>query len=345
MKHIGFGLTCCLMLLVYTGCVGVLTIGPGDVAKLAARAAAGAQAKDSDAKSDSSSADSASAASNSSAARKDASPVNAGASAVDFDSVVSDALNRMDTALKASEEITPAEEYYIGRAVAANILSKYKIYASNTDLIIYINKILMVLAINSPRPDIYNGYHAVALDSQEINAFSTPGGHIFITRGLLACANSEDALAAVLAHELAHIQLHHGIDSVKDQRFTGALHDAAAYAAGVAMEAAGVPELTRIFDSSIREMVTTMITNGYSQDQEFQADTVALSLLADAGYSPSAILDMFNVLKQNVQGQVGLGKTHPSVDSRINNVNKSISKYQTPNVAQFRKARFDALKK
>jgi predicted Zn-dependent protease len=270
-----------------------------------------------------------------------------GASTVDFDSVVSDALNRMDNALKASEEITPVEEYYIGRAVAANILSKYKIYASNTDLIIYINKILMVLAINSPRPDIYNGYHAIVLDSQEINAFSTPGGHVFITRGLLACANSEDALAAVLAHELAHIQLHHGIDSVKDQRFIGILHAAAAYAADVAMETAGIPELTRIFSSSIREMVTTMITNGYTQDQEFQADMAAHTLLADAGYRPSAILDMLNVLKQHTHGQeqVGFGKTHPSVNSRINNVNKFEAKYQISDTTQFRKTRFDTLKK
>ncbi|MDR0643548.1 MAG: M48 family metalloprotease [Treponema sp.] len=279
---------------------------------------------------------------------KNASSTSTGgtSSAVDFDTVVSDALNRMDNAFKASEEITPAEEYYIGRAVAANIFSKYRIYADNPALIAYINEILMVLAINSPRPDIYNGYHAVVLDSQEINAFSTPGGHIFITRGLLACANSEDALAAVLAHELAHIQLHHGIDSVEDHRFTGALHDAAAYAAGIAMEAAGVPELTRIFDSSIREMVTTMITNGYTQDQEFQADTATLSLLSDAGYRPSAIVDMLNALKQNAQGQSGgFGKTHPSADSRINNVNKSISTYQSSDTVQFRKTRFDALKK
>jgi predicted Zn-dependent protease len=319
MKHIAFGLVGCLMLLAYGGCVGIAV-----------------QSRNSDGKSDVSN------------VGRNASPAGARGISLseDFDSVVSGALDRMDSAFKASEEITPAEEYYIGRAVAANILSKYRIDSSNTDLIIYINKILMVLAINSPRPDIYNGYHAVVLDSQEINAFSTPGGHIFITHRLLACANSEDALAAVLAHELAHIQLYHGIDSVKDQRFTGALHDAAAYAADVAMEAAGVSELTRIFDSSIREMVTTLITNGYTQEQEFQADIVALSLLADAGYRPSALLNMLNVLKQqNDQRQSnGFGKTHPTVDSRINNINKFDS-YQIPDTAQFRKARFDTLKK
>jgi predicted Zn-dependent protease len=330
MKHIVFGLVGCLMLLAYGGCVGITT-----------------QGKNSDGKSDVSN-DVSSTDSNSSSVGRNAS--SAGARGIslseDFDSVVSGALGRMDNAFKASEEITLAEEYYIGRAVAAKILSKYRLDSSNIDLIIYINKILMVLTINSLRPDVYNGYHAVVLDSQEINAFSTPGGHIFITRGLLACATSEDALAAVLAHELAHIQLYHGIDSVKDQRFTGALHEAAAYAADVAMEAAGASELTRIFDSSIREMVTTLITNGYTQEQEFQADIVALSLLAGAGYRPSALLDMLNVLKQqNGQSQSnGFGKTHPTVDSRINNINKFDS-YQTPDTAQFRRARFDALKK
>jgi len=108
---------------------------------------------------------------------------------------------------KAFEQITPEQEYYIGRAVGANILAMYKIDNSRPAMTAYVNKIANALVINSERPEIFNGYHANILDSDEINAFATSGGHIFITRGLIDSAASEDELAAVIAHEVAHIQL------------------------------------------------------------------------------------------------------------------------------------------
>jgi predicted Zn-dependent protease len=270
---------------------------------------------------------------------------NAAANAGLIDQAAADAAARMGDALQnANAEISPSEEYYIGRAVSANILSTYKIYTADPALTAYVNKVLNALAINSPRPDIYNGYHAAILDSTEINAFSTSGGHIFITRGLLACSNSEDALASVLAHELAHIQLQHSIKAIKNSRFTGALQQVA----GIAAEAAGMntAELSQVLGESVQETINTMMVNGYSQDQEFEADATALSLLASAGYTPSSILDMLDALKKNGVGQTGgFSKTHPSADSRITNVNKTLSRYQVADTRTYRKLRFDAIKK
>jgi predicted Zn-dependent protease len=265
-----------------------------------------------------------------------------------IDSTVADALARSSDAFaQAKEDITPSEEYYIGRAVGANILSTYKLYTAEPNLTLYANKVLNTLAINSPKPSAYNGYHVGILDSDEINAFSTSGGHIFVTRGLLACAASEDALASVLAHELAHVQLQHSIESIKSSRFTGALQQVA----GIAADAAGLSELTKAFDEGIKEAVNTMINNGYSQTQEFEADSTALSLLASAGYTPSSIFDMLDTLKANSQGKTGgFSKTHPSPQSRIDSAKKSIGKYaaadaQGKETQMYRKPRFDASKK
>jgi predicted Zn-dependent protease len=266
-----------------------------------------------------------------------------------LDKNVSDALGRMGEAItNANQDITPSEEYYIGRAVSANILSKYTLYMSNQQLTAYVNDILNTLVINSPRPDIYNGYHAAVLDTDEINGFSTSGGHIFITRGLLNCAGSEDALAAVIAHELAHIQLQHSISSIKNSRFTGALQQVA----GIAAEAAGLDELTQIFDDSIREAVNTMIDSGYSREQEYEADAAALSLLAAAGYTPSSIVGMLESLKTNSankQAYPSLGKvgtsTHPSPESRLAEVNKNLPRYKAAvDNTGLRKPRFDTVK-
>ena len=79
---------------------------------------------------------------------------------------------------KAMEEITPENEYYIGRAVAATILSNYKVYSASTTEA-YLNKICAAIVINSDKPELYNGYHVKILDSGEVNAFATSGGHIY----------------------------------------------------------------------------------------------------------------------------------------------------------------------
>jgi predicted Zn-dependent protease len=239
----------------------------------------------------------------------------------------------------ALAEITPEEEYYIGRAVGANILANYALDKSNPALISYLNDICVTLVINSPKPSLYNGYHVAILDSDEINAFATSGGHIFLTRGLVLSATSEDALAAVIAHELSHIQLQHSLKSIKTSRFGNALQASA--------DAAGMPvsEKTEIFGSSVNDIMDSM-SNGYSQTQEFDADANALKLLDSAGYTPGALLEMLNSLKEGQSSHPGIGfdKTHPSPDQRISNVNRTVNDYQTPDTREFRQDRFSALR-
>jgi predicted Zn-dependent protease len=214
----------------------------------------------------------------------------------------------------------------------------------------YLNKIANALAFNSARPDrnlarLYNGYHAAVLDSAEINAFATSGGHIFVTRGLLQCAASEDALAAVLAHEIAHIQLQHSIKAIKTSRITQALMYTGASVVGAATTGTSLEELTSIFDESVTDIVSTMINNGYSRSQEFDADDLALSLLASAGYDPRNLLDMLQELDKN-QSPGGFNKTHPAPRDRITNANRKLGAYKVSDTdtRSFRRARFIAAK-
>jgi predicted Zn-dependent protease len=244
----------------------------------------------------------------------------------------------------AAEEITPEQEYYIGRAVAANILSSssYKLWHGNRELTDYLNKICGAIVINSPRPEIYNGYHVMILDSGEINAFATSGGHIYITRGLVAAAKSEDALAGVVAHEIAHIQLQHSIKAIKTSRITQALI-VTGLAAGGAAANYDVNELTDIFSESVGEIVQTLVNNGYSQTQEFEADKTALSLLASAGYNPSGLIDMLRELNRNQNRSTGgFNKTHPSPASRIANAEKTVNLYKVDDTVRYRRNRFAA---
>ena len=245
---------------------------------------------------------------------------------------------------KAAEEITPEQEYYIGRAVGANILSAYKIYNGKPALTAYLNKICGAIVINSPKPDIYNGYHVNILDSREINAFATSGGHIFVTRGLIDSADSEDALAGVIAHEIAHIQLQHSIKAITNSRINQALMVTAVSAVGVAADM-DVKELTDVFNQSVGEIVNTLLNKGYSRDQEYDADRTALSLLAAAGYSPSGILDMLRQLEKT-QGSHsgGFNTTHPSPADRLSSAEQSAGNYQTPDTRSFRRNRYRAVR-
>ena len=246
---------------------------------------------------------------------------------------------------KAFEEINPEQEYYIGRAVAANILAAYKLQNNTPALVTYVNQICYALVINTPRPDIFNGYHVGILDSDEINAFATPGGHILITRGLINCATSEDTLAAVIAHEVAHVQLQHGLKAIKNSRVTQALVVTGSSAASAAAGSYNLAEMTNVFSESIGEIINTMVTNGYSQKQEFDADSTAMSFLELAGYEPSSLIDMLRVLEKNQPGKPGgFNKTHPAPAERIKNAQKTVDKYHVPDTRSYRAERFNAVK-
>jgi predicted Zn-dependent protease len=264
--------------------------------------------------------------------------------AVDAGVIDQNTANTISQAIgSAAEEITPEQEYYIGRAVAANILTRYAVWNGSPALTAYLNQICGAITINSPKPDVYNGYHVAILDSNEINAFATSSGHIFITRGLIAAAKSEDALAGVIAHEIAHIQLQHSIKAIRTNRIMQAILITGTTAAGAA--GYDINELTDIFSESVTEIVSTLVNSGYSQTQEFDADNMALSLLASAGYSPSGLIDMLKELSVLQSGSSGgVSKTHPSPTQRISNAEKSLVQYTVADTRSYRQRRFSAVK-
>jgi predicted Zn-dependent protease len=241
----------------------------------------------------------------------------------------------------AAEEISPEQEYYIGRAVAANILSTYKVYLGKQEMTAYLNNICEAITINSPRPDIYNGYHLAILDNNEINAFATSGGHIYVTLGLINAAKSEDALAGVIAHEVAHIQLQHSIKAIRNSRITQAVLVTGTTAVGTAA-GMDVKQLTDVMNESVGEIVQTLVNNGYSQVQEFEADNTAMALMASAGYNPSGLIEMLRSLSSVQTSGSGFGKTHPSPAQRIANAEMSVGRYRVADTGTSRDARFTA---
>ncbi|MDH5297681.1 MAG: M48 family metallopeptidase [Desulfobulbaceae bacterium] len=245
------------------------------------------------------------------------------------------------TMAKAFTDITPEQEYYIGRAVAATVLSRYRPHEAGRQTL-YLNTLGQTLATASARPQTFGGYHFLILDTDEINAFAAPGGLIFVSRGLLRCCRSEDAVAAVLAHEIGHVQQKHGLQAIQKGRLTEAL---TAVAAAGAKEMGGpdLARLTTLFEESIKDVTATLINNGYSRELEREADTVAVTLLQRLGYDPHALADMLAVMEQRLPpGGPGFARTHPAPSERLASLEGALAAAARPAANRARQQRFQS---
>lgn len=236
-------------------------------------------------------------------------------------------INRTVAAVEKSfQDLTPEQEYYIGRAVAATLLETYPALddaAGNA----YLNQLGQTLALASDQPETFGGYHFLLLDSDEINAFACPGGLILVTRGLVKCCGSEDALAAVLAHEIGHVQGKHGVRAIKKSRLTSALTIIGTESA----RTFGSEELAQLADDlegSVQDVTQALVVGGYSRDLEKEADHAAVTIMERIGYNPRGLEVMLEAMaaRWNPSGP-GFARTHPSPNDRLKDVRPSFAEY------------------
>lgn len=226
------------------------------------------------------------------------------------------AIKVAEGAVKAARPVSESEEYYLGRTVAANIMGLYRL-SEDPALLKYVNLVGKAVALNSPKPEIFGGYHFAVLDSPEINAMACPGGIIFITKGLIGLLKSEDELAAVLAHEVGHVINRDGINAVKSARWTQALAVLGS-AAAQQYGSEGFGQLVGLFEGSVEDVVKTLVVNGYGRSQELAADRSAASILTASGYDPGALIRVLEYYKQREgSDNTGFFKTHPGTSERI----------------------------
>ncbi len=206
------------------------------------------------------------------------------------------------------------EELNFGREIAARLLGQYKM-SGNEKLQKYVNLVGTTLTQNCSRPELV--FHFIVVDSSEINAYSTPGGYVFITTAILAKMENEAELAGVLAHEIAHVSERH---IVKELSLKGAEKSAVSSIAaliGGASETVGIA-----FSQAVDKAVDLILRDGYKKEDEMQADGGAVMLCALSGYDPSGLvtfLDKVGKIKSDV------GKTYPVYDVRLATLQRAMS--------------------
>ena len=265
-----------------------------------------------------------------------------GCAGVDYTSVANIALKTAPKIAKASRPINDSEEYYVGRAVAARILSTNRLY-QDPQLTVYVNEVGDTVARKSPRPHTYRGYHFAVLDTSVPNAFACPGGIIFVTKGLVLMCGNEDELAAALAHEVAHVANQDGIKSISKARWTEVLTTLGTESAKQYGGAGG--QLVSLFEGSIDDVFKTIVVNGYSRSAEEAADAQAVKTLQRAGYNPDALEALLVKMKAKAgSGATGIYRTHPPTADRLAKLKSETPKEKPSKMEEVRTKRYQSIK-
>ena len=247
--------------------------------------------------------------------------------------------NAGDGIVQSLKNPTPEEEYYLGRAVAASILTHYR-ELNNPALTEYLSKVGLVLSGFSATPATFGGYHFVVLDSDEINAVAAPGGFVFISKGMLEIIPDEDALAAILAHEVTHVAKSHGVKSLSDAKLKEALTSVGKIAGSVECSEV-LAQAAAVFDQAVKDIADTLLKNGYSRELEFEADAGSEKILLASGYDASALYRVLQIVGA-AEGVSNGGwlTTHPKAKDRMNALHNDRQLKVNQQLFEIRVARF-----
>lgn len=206
-------------------------------------------------------------------------------------------------------EIPPDEEIKIGSDLASMILGAAPL-VNNADEQHYVNRVGMWLAMHTDRADL--PWHFGIIDTDDVNAFSTPGGYVLISRGLFDRVRNESELAGVLAHEIAHVVQKHHLHALQTEMRTSAAADV-----GGSMVASG--GVTGFLTEQVIKAGKTIYTRGLDKNDEYEADRMGVVIAARSGYSPYGLVGVLQTLsaEQDQKGMALLMKTHPNPADRI----------------------------
>lgn len=224
---------------------------------------------------------------------------------------------------RALRRITREDGFYLGRAVAARILERYPAYEDPAGTR-YLNLVGRSLTLAGTRTEAFDRYRFIILDSAEVNAFAVPGAFIFVTRGMLRVARDEDMLAAILAHEIAHLQERHGYRLIKLQQWKRFWKDALLAGVDIAKPKA-VANLAGTLGAMSGQLFGALSTRGYERRMDLEADAAAVAMLAAVGYDPYALIEVLRALDGAGQ-RSGFAKTHPKPRLRIRQLEPLISR-------------------
>ena len=226
-----------------------------------------------------------------------------------------------------------AEEEKLGREYAKDVEQESK-FVDDSAINERVNRIGQALAKIANEDEVKASYGSSTIskfnytfkvvDDKEVNAFSLPGGHIYVNSGLIELAESDDEIAGVLAHEIAHSAHHHMMQLIRKQtsvdRFVALIT-----LAGILTNMRG-QDLNNLLYGA--QMLKTGKMSGYTMEAERDADRTAVAYLAKSQYKPEGILTFMKKLDErndaNPNVTLGIYQDHPAAFRRVASIAKAM---------------------
>lgn len=232
-------------------------------------------------------------------------------------SLTSQCLGEYNLATKQEEHLffSTAGEVKLGRSLARQIDEKFEV-SKDIKLSERVERIGKKIASVCERKDI--AYSFTVLESDKANAFALPGGYVYINRGLLEEIDSDDEIAACLAHEISHIVARHSVKRLQASLGYNLL-------SLIALAATKDVRFKRGTDLAFNQLML-----GYSREDELLADRLSVKYLRKAGYGPEGVITLLEKLKM-IKKEAPLqpllpayARSHPYITERIAAAKKEI---------------------
>jgi len=186
----------------------------------------------------------------------------------------------------------------------------------------YVSEIGMKLVANCDRKDL--PYEFKCVRSAIPNAFALPGGKVFVTAGLIACMSNERQLAAVLGHEIGHVNARHNVKGMQRQM------GSELFGKMVAQMASGQEADKAEKAKGAAQFVAGMVTMKYGRDDEYQADSLGIKYMARSGWNPQGMVELLEVLlamhDKEPSSLEEMFQTHPLTSKRVAEAKETVAK-------------------
>jgi predicted Zn-dependent protease len=213
--------------------------------------------------------------------------------------------------------VSEQREKELGDQIAANVNARVPL-VHDAPLVLYVNDLGRLLARHSGRPGLE--YHFYIVDTDGVNAFALPGGHIYVNRGLIERTRNVSELAGVLAHEIAHVSARHGAQSLERQMRTSSMSS---------LMYRMILGRGPILDQEALQLGTQLWTAEHSRADEAEADEMAVRYLVASGVDPRGMLTLFTTLLDEEQrypqgASSQWFSSHPNTEVRLETTRQEI---------------------
>jgi beta-barrel assembly-enhancing protease len=207
-----------------------------------------------------------------------------------------------------------SDDVKLGRQAAAEAERQFPLL-HDAEVNAYVEKVGQRLVAAIPpefqHPEFH--YYFKVVDARDINAFALPGGPMYVNRGMIEAARNEGEMAGVMAHELSHVALRHGTaQATKAQKY-----QVGAGVAGILGTIFGGPGLGQVAQAPF---ALTFLK--FSREYETEADLLGARIMANAGYDPRDLANMFRTIQSQGGGGGGFLSDHPSSSDRYARINQ-----------------------